>query len=424
MTAFDRFEARLPELMADLAAPRVPDYVDDMLAQAGRTRQKPAWASLERWLPVDITAQTSAVRGRVPSLRPVVLFVILALAVVGGALLYAGTQQRKLPPPFGPAANGTVLIGTADGDIASFDPQTGATRTVIGGPTDDAGPWFSHDGQRFVFVRRSGVLENLMVADADGSNVRELGPVGRGDAWWEWSPTDDRLVVSNLEPGRPSVLTLIDVATGSRTSLDVGIPVSRPGWRPGHDQLAFASWHEGSNGVYLVNLDGSGLQKIATAATSIPGVALSPDGSKLTYATWDDGTGPGERIHVVDIETGDDRIITPDPNDGYLWQNPEFMPDGTSVVADRFTPGGGPFRIAVIPADGSGPPVALGPEKSITSGGSDGVVAPDGRSFLVQYRSGDTTERKVYVVDAATGASRELPAGIDGSTWQRLAIDD
>ena len=64
MTAFDRIEPRLPELMAELAPASVPDYFDDMLRQTGRTRQRPAWASLERWLPMDVIARPA------PSERP------------------------------------------------------------------------------------------------------------------------------------------------------------------------------------------------------------------------------------------------------------------------------------------------------------------------------------------------------------------
>ena len=44
MTAFERIEPRLPELLADLAPARVPDYFDDLLLATARTRQRPAWA--------------------------------------------------------------------------------------------------------------------------------------------------------------------------------------------------------------------------------------------------------------------------------------------------------------------------------------------------------------------------------------------
>jgi len=51
MSPTDRPTRSLPDLMAELAPPRVPDYFDDMLKATARTRQRPAWTSLERLLP-------------------------------------------------------------------------------------------------------------------------------------------------------------------------------------------------------------------------------------------------------------------------------------------------------------------------------------------------------------------------------------
>ena len=83
MTAFDRIEPRLPELMAELAPASVPDYFDDMLRQTGRTRQRPAWASLERWLPMDVVARPTVLRA--PALRPLLILLLIGLLVAGGA---------------------------------------------------------------------------------------------------------------------------------------------------------------------------------------------------------------------------------------------------------------------------------------------------------------------------------------------------
>ena len=57
--------------------------------------------------------------------------------------------------------------------------MTGQSTTLIGGPTFDAGPYFSNDGRRFVFDRKPSATATdaearLFVADADGSNVGEL----------------------------------------------------------------------------------------------------------------------------------------------------------------------------------------------------------------------------------------------------------
>ncbi|MEX1168850.1 MAG: hypothetical protein WEE50_01780, partial [Chloroflexota bacterium] len=57
----DRFERQLPVLLTELAEPRTPDYLDDLLWQTANTSQRPAWSLLERWLPMlDIARQPVA----------------------------------------------------------------------------------------------------------------------------------------------------------------------------------------------------------------------------------------------------------------------------------------------------------------------------------------------------------------------------
>ncbi len=57
MTTFDRIEPRLPELIDELAAASVPDYFDDLLRATAGAKQRPAWSSLERWLPMGVIAR-------------------------------------------------------------------------------------------------------------------------------------------------------------------------------------------------------------------------------------------------------------------------------------------------------------------------------------------------------------------------------
>ena len=58
MMPTNRFERQLPVLLDELAQARTPDYFDDLLRLTARTRQRPAWTLLERWLPmVDIARQ-------------------------------------------------------------------------------------------------------------------------------------------------------------------------------------------------------------------------------------------------------------------------------------------------------------------------------------------------------------------------------
>ena len=49
MMPTDRFERHLPELMTELAEPRTPEYLDDLLWQTAHTSQRPGWTSFESW---------------------------------------------------------------------------------------------------------------------------------------------------------------------------------------------------------------------------------------------------------------------------------------------------------------------------------------------------------------------------------------
>ena len=62
------------------------------LAATRRVGQKPGWAFLERWLPMQLTM------ARTPSLRPILAVVMLALLIVAlvATALFIGSQRRRV----------------------------------------------------------------------------------------------------------------------------------------------------------------------------------------------------------------------------------------------------------------------------------------------------------------------------------------
>ena len=66
MMPTDRFERQLPALLTELAEPRTPDYLDDLLWQTANTSQRPAWSFLERWLPMFEIARQPVMAPRIP----------------------------------------------------------------------------------------------------------------------------------------------------------------------------------------------------------------------------------------------------------------------------------------------------------------------------------------------------------------------
>src|SRR6478735_8882710 len=101
MTSERRFDQDLPNLLAQVAQAPAPEYRDLIVQRTARTRQRPAWTFLERWLPLSAVTSRAAVAPRFP-LRIVGVAALLLIALIVGAVLFAGSQ-RHLPAPFGPA---------------------------------------------------------------------------------------------------------------------------------------------------------------------------------------------------------------------------------------------------------------------------------------------------------------------------------
>jgi streptogramin lyase len=93
MNANERIDARLAELMHDLAGSAL-EPLDEVLRQTAGARQRPAWTFPERWIPVtDITARPFMQPNRSVLLATLALLILAALAVVA-----AGIWQRPTVP--------------------------------------------------------------------------------------------------------------------------------------------------------------------------------------------------------------------------------------------------------------------------------------------------------------------------------------
>ena len=239
MNADDVFVQDLERFLERRAGTAHAGYLSETLESTSRAPQRRWWSSPERWLPVDLTMR----RPLVPSIRPraIALLVLLALLVASIAAYAIGTRHR-LPPPFGLAQNGEVVVGT-DGDLSVADPATGERRPLISGPAFDFGPVFSRDGTRFLFLRGGptdcgqpdcGLL--LMVADADGTALHPVTPGTPLLDGVDWSP--DGMQIAFLGPvpkGNGHSINVVNVDGTGLHRLDVGRPAHLVSFRSGAD---------------------------------------------------------------------------------------------------------------------------------------------------------------------------------------------
>ena len=418
----DRLERRLPEVLTELSLPRMPDYVDDLLSRTQRMPQRPGWTFLERWFPVSTLTQAASPAGPRLALRPLIALALLLALVVASVAWYAGSQQN-LPAPFGPARNGLVITTNEAGNVVAVDPVTDSAKTLVSG-TDVCCIDVAPDGRTFAFVRTGPSWEDpggLVLANVDGSNVRELAPeLVRFLESLDWSPASDRLLIANAAGA-----VIVDAASGQSTALDVPFSPIRASWlgTSGDILLTRIVAQSPQNGLTLA------VHRLPAGATTNPLFVteleyavnpplVSPDGSKFMYFIW----GPQERlhgrVHVFDLGAGTDRAITPEFVEPLAekthWENAVWSPDSSRIAVERYSVTDN--QVAIIPADG-GEPILVGPTFPTGTNGAAIRFSPDGTSLLVTYRFNNTT----WLLPVAGGEGRKVPWAVtEEMDWQRL----
>jgi Tol biopolymer transport system component len=134
-------------------------------------------------------------------------------------------------PRFSPDGASIVYwVMSIDGPSVRSVPVTGGKSTLlVGGGKNDVEasfPTFSPDGSALAVGCSGPGLEGICIADADGTNLRELvsGPPVFGP---EWSPDGTRIAYTHAHTpiratDNPRVF-VVDVATGETTFVDEGI---------------------------------------------------------------------------------------------------------------------------------------------------------------------------------------------------------
>ena len=403
---------------------RVPDHLDAVLAATLVTRQRH----------VRPGAGVASWGGRT---RVLAIAAAAVLTAAGMAALGIGRQRPPSPPsPAVLADNGVVLVNIK-GDIYAFDAAGSNLRAVVTGQRGEFGAVFGPDGSRFAFSEMDASFHvRVLVADADGSNATVVfGSTTVGPTGYAWSPDGKRLAILHGKGDGPAVVGaavwIVDV-DNSEAAREVPLPDDGDlyyGHRTFGFQVAWAgpaggeliltggrNAPESGQRFFAIRPDGSGFREIGQLSDHAY-VGLSPDRRSLTYFSYlRDGSGHavGAQTHLVDVATGEDRILL--SGHGGWDQELVFSPDGTTGAMVACIEGWVDCDLVIVSLDGSKPARIIGSAGVPTPKERAFVYSPDGRELVVSRNNEPT-----IVIDVATGEKTVLGDGqMRIEAWQPL----
>lgn len=217
---------QLHAALGDVAGSARPDYLSDIVEQAGRIGQRPAWTFLERWLPLDIAVR----RQGVP--RAAVLFAVMSLlvALLVAGVVYVGSQTKPAPLPLTPNAWERVKIETppVTGRVASIAVSPRGLLAVVGGDepthlavTTDGREWtVVPDGQLPLLSNDRSFGMPSVLGTEGGFLMLQLNEVWISENGYDWRRLAGETTDPDLAMGGPDAATvggpgLVGVGGGS-----------------------------------------------------------------------------------------------------------------------------------------------------------------------------------------------------------------
>lgn len=203
----------------------------------------------------------------------------------------------------------------------------------------DALSW-SADGRRIGYL--SG--DDLYLMDADGSQVVRVTS-DQSVRSYTWSPDGQRIVlgtykyipggVTVLEQGGVRIIIIVGPG-GSAYTLDVidpngtgrrtlsGSRDKLPKWSPNGRRIAFVSDRDGSQQIYTMNPDGSGVIRLTSEGENTEPV-WSPDSQRIAFVS---SRQRSSQIHVINADGSVEVQLTRTGQNA----NPSWSPDGRRIA--------------------------------------------------------------------------------------------
>ncbi|MFN8529850.1 MAG: DPP IV N-terminal domain-containing protein [Anaerolineae bacterium] len=275
-----------------------------------------------------------------------------AVPTTAGGSLIATPVPTVTPLPSVLAARGAIAYTVREN--AQTDlwvlPVDGRTPIrLTNSPADERDPVWSPDGRRIAYAGHQEGNWELYVRDLTSNSATRLTFDLSFQGAPQWSPDGEFLVYESYQGNNLDIYVMQADGQGTAIRLPSNSDAAdfSPSWTPaqGGRTIAFVSWRDGNQDIYLFSLDDQSVVNITnTPDRQEDFPAWSPDGRYIAYSALDQGL---EKVFVVSAT---------DPASGAQvigrGKTPAWSPDGQAVIAA--VDSGDSTQLVAIPFGGAG----------------------------------------------------------------------
>jgi Tol biopolymer transport system component len=206
-------------------------------------------------------------------------------------------------------------------------------------PNSNAQPSWSPDGSKV-----AGELgRNAVIVSVEDGTLDQIAPRESWVSSPQFSPDGEKLAYSAYaKPSEDELSTwgvFVSDADGSNPEAMTFLG-RKPMWAPSGDKIAFLGYHTPKEGdaIAVMDADGDNERVVARPGLFQGDFDWDPTGQEVVYETFDQD---GAQLRMTDHLGGKDRNFSHGAG-FFIDRNPEFSPDGKTVLFERHYPHGAP----------------------------------------------------------------------------------